>query len=70
MALFDEDDEINKAMKMKYIEESCNAAKVIIEEAQNDDVLFDLITAWNEPKTVSYEMMVLERRGMLRDEDD
>lgn len=70
MALFDEDDEINKAMKMKYIEESCNAAKVIIEEAQNDDVLFDLITTWNEPKTVSYEMMVLERRGMLRDEDD
>lgn len=70
MALFDdEDDPFEKAQKMRYIEESCDAAKVIIDEAQNDEVLFDLITKWNEPKTISYEMTVLERRGMLRDED-
>lgn len=70
MALFsDEDDDYDNAMKMKYIEESCEAAKVIMEEAEKDKVLFDLITAWNEPKKVSYEMTILARKGLLRDED-
>lgn len=70
MALFsDEDDEFENAMKMRYIEESCEAAKVIMEEAENDKVLYDLITSWNEPKKISYEMTILARKGLLRDED-
>ncbi len=69
MTLFsDEDDDFDKAIKMRFIEQSCDAAKVIIEEAEKDDVLFELITAWNEPKKVSYEMTVLARRNMLQDE--
>ena len=70
MALFsdEDDDDFDKAIKMKFIEDSCDAAKVIMEEAEKDEVLYDLITAWNEPKKVSYEMTVLARRDMLKDE--
>lgn len=70
MALFsdEDDDDFDKAIKMKFIEDSCDAAKVIMEEAEKDEVLYDLITAWNEPKKVSYEMTVLARRNMLKDE--
>jgi hypothetical protein len=71
MALFsDEDDEFEKASKMKYIEECCAAARVVIDEASSDQVLFDLITTWNEPKIVSYEMTILARNNMLKEEDE
>ena len=71
MALFsDEDDEFEKASTMKYIEECCAAARVVIDEASSDQVLFDLITTWNEPKIVSYEMTILARNNMLKEEDE
>lgn len=71
MALFsDEDDEFEKASKMRYIEECCAAARVVIDEASSDDVLYELITSWNEPKIVSYEMTILARNGMLKEEDE
>jgi hypothetical protein len=70
MTLFsDEDDPFEKAEKMRYIENACEAAKVIMEEAEKDEVLFDLITVWNEPKKVSYEMTILARHDMLKDEE-
>jgi hypothetical protein len=71
MSFFDEEDnEYEEARKMKFIEDCCIRAETVINEAESDEVLFDLITKWNEPKIVSYQMTVLARRGMLEDEDD
>jgi hypothetical protein len=71
MSLFEEEDnEYEKARKMKFIEDCCMRAETVINEAESDEVLFDLITKWNEPKIVSYQMTVLARKGMLEDEDD
>jgi hypothetical protein len=70
MSFFDEEDnEYEEARKMKFIEDCCLRAETVINEAESDEVLFDLITKWNEPKIVSYQMTVLARRGMLEDED-
>lgn len=71
MSFFDEEDnEYEEARKMKFIEDCCLRAETVINEAESDEVLFDLITKWNEPKIVSYQMTVLARKGMLEDEDD
>lgn len=71
MSLFEEEDnEYEKARKMKFIEDCCMRAETVINEAESDEVLFDLITKWNEPKIISYQMTVLARKGMLEDEDD
>jgi hypothetical protein len=71
MSFFEEEDnEYEKARKMKFIEDCCMRAETVINEAESDEVLFDLITKWNEPKIVSYQMTVLARKGMLEDEDD
>lgn len=71
MSFFDEEDnEYEEARKMKFIEDCCLRAETVINEAESDEVLFDLITKWNEPKIVSYQMTVLARKGMLKDEDD
>ena len=68
--LDDEGYPFNASEKMRFIEEACNAAKVIIETAEDDGVLLDIITKWSEPKTVSYELTVLARNNLLNDEDD
>jgi hypothetical protein len=65
-----EDDPYDASEKMRFIEEACNAAKVIIETAENDGVLLDIITKWSEPRTVSYELTVLARNNLLDDEDN
>lgn len=69
MALFFEDDD-EDLEKMRYIEECCNAAKVVITEAENENILYDLITKWSEPKIVSYEMTILARHNLLKGEDE
>lgn len=70
-AFFNEDDDpFDSSEKMRFIEEACNAAKVIIETAEDDGVLLDIITKWSEPKTVSYELTVLARNNLLNDEDN
>jgi len=70
-AFFNEDDDgFEASEKMRFIEEACNAAKVIIETAEDDGVLLDIITKWSEPKTVSYELTVLARNNLLNDEDE
>jgi len=68
-SLFDEDDPFEEATKMAYIERCCTAAETVIENAAEEGVLFDIITKWNEPRIVSYEMTILEREGMLIDEE-
>ena len=68
--LDDEGDAFNSSEKMRFIEEACNAAKVIIDTAEDDGVLLDIITKWSEPKTVSYELTVLARNNLLDDEDN
>lgn len=71
MALFsDEDDEFEQMEKMRRIEECCEQAKVVIQEACNENILYDLITKWHEAKIVSYEMTVLARHDMLKGEGD
>ena len=70
MLFSDEDDEYEKASKMRFIEDCCAAARVVIDEASSDQVLFDMITKWNEPKIVSYEMTILARNGMLKEENE
>lgn len=74
-AMFAEgDDDFDEAEKMNYIEKCCAAAETVIQSASDEGILFDIITKWNQPKIVSYEMTVLEREGMLSgeegDEDD
>lgn len=72
MALFsdEEDNGFESMNKMKYIEDCCTAARAVINEASDDQVLFDLIAKWSEPKIVSYEMTILARNGLLKEEDD
>lgn len=71
MALFsDEDDEFEQMEKMKHIEECCERAKVVIDEACDENILYDLITKWNEARIVSYEMTILARHDMLKGEGD
>ena len=71
MSFFDEqEDEYDEARKMKFIEDCCMRAETVINEAESDQVLFDLITQWNEPKIISYQMTVLARNNLLKDEDE
>lgn len=69
MALFSEDDD-EDLEKMKYIEECCTAAKIVINEAEGENILYDLITKWNEAKIVSYEMTILARHNLLKGEEE
>ena len=56
--------------KIRFIEEQCKAASVIIDAAESDGVLMDIFTTWNKPRTTSYEMTVLARNNLLKDEDE
>jgi len=69
-SLFASDDDFEEAAKMAYIEKCCSAAEAVINTASSEEVLFEMITKWNEPRIISYEMTILEREGMLSGEDD
>jgi hypothetical protein len=61
-------DPFDEAEKIKYIEDQCDAAKLVIDAASEDNVLYEVISEWTKNKIVSYEMTVLARNKYL-DED-
>jgi hypothetical protein len=58
-------DPFEEAEKIKYIEEQCDAAKLVIEAATEDDVLYELISEWTRNKIASYEMTIIARNKYL-----
>jgi hypothetical protein len=61
-------DPFEEAEKIKYIEEQCDAAKLVIEAASEDTVLYELISEWTKGKITSYEMTVIARNKYLDDD--
>ena len=61
-------DPFEEAEKIKYMEEQCDAAKLVIEAASEDAVLYEMISQWTKNKIASYEMTIIARNKYL-DED-
>ena len=61
-------DPFEEAEKIKNIEEQCDAAKLVIEAASEDTVLYELISEWTKGKITSYEMTVIARNKYLDDD--
>lgn len=60
---------MEQAAKTQYIERACQAAKLIMEQAEADGVLIDMMNNWSKDRTASYESAVLERHNLIEDDD-
>jgi hypothetical protein len=61
---------MEEAAKTQYIERACEAAKLIMAQAEADGVFMDMVGVWNKDRTASYESAVLERHNLINEEDE
>lgn len=71
----DEDDDFDmesapESVKQEFYDYITKQMRLVIEKAETQGVLFDLITKWPNDKQVAYEMACVIENRVLNDEDD
>jgi len=57
--MYDEDDMHDEPMDAQEIEEYLSFSSAFIEQADSDNVLFDVITSWSKERIVNYQRAFL-----------
>ena len=75
----DDDNEVNieevlehlpEARKEDFYDYMVEQMGIVIKEADESNVLFDLITQWSRDKQVAFEMATVIRHRVMNDHDD